>query len=250
MQVTERPQLHEDSGPPVRHHSFQRNLPNATISNLPYNEFTSACPKLSLYSKGEGKWSSHLPQYLLILPEGWEEEGDKVANATSQTIMRNRFCCRKSPFLNSSLKPYMLVARTRPWNITSLLNSPLPCCPPSSFFLTSSGCRGKSPKPVSNVPNVSPPWEEKRGGRKGKKKPLMKTYILLSHQRSSRNIKNRTNSSEFWCGFNFGFCHWESNQVNQKCGRNAAENMNYCTFWTTQDQKKEEKKKPYILVIL
>lgn len=73
----------------------------------------------------------------------------------------------------------------------------------------------------------------------------MKTYIQLSHQRSSRNIKNRTNSSEFWCGFNFGFCHWESNQVNQKCGGNPAENMNYCTFWTTQDQKKKLNKALY-----
>lgn len=75
----------------------------------------------------------------------------------------------------------------------------------------------------------------------------MRTYILLSHQRSSRNIKNRTNSSKFWCGFNFGFCHWESNQVNQKCGGNPAENMNYCTFWTTQDQKSKKKKKALYL---
>lgn len=74
----------------------------------------------------------------------------------------------------------------------------------------------------------------------------MKTYILLSHQRSSRNIKNRTNSSEFWCGFNFGFCHWESNQVNQKCGGNPAENMNYCTFSTTQDQKGKKTPELYL----
>lgn len=53
--LDKRPQLHEDSGPPVRHHSFQRNLLSATISNLPCNEFTSASPRLSLCSKGEEK---------------------------------------------------------------------------------------------------------------------------------------------------------------------------------------------------
>lgn len=47
--------LHSDSGLPEKHHGFQTNLPNAIISTLHYNKFSSACPSLFFYSKGDKK---------------------------------------------------------------------------------------------------------------------------------------------------------------------------------------------------
>lgn len=48
-------QLNSDSGLPLRHHGFQRNLPNAITSALHHNKFSSACPNLSFYSKSDKK---------------------------------------------------------------------------------------------------------------------------------------------------------------------------------------------------
>lgn len=53
-------QLHSDSGLPVRHRGLQRNIPNTITSTLHHNKFSSACPSLSFYSKGDKKLSSRL----------------------------------------------------------------------------------------------------------------------------------------------------------------------------------------------
>lgn len=59
-------QLHSDSEPPARHRGFQRNHPNAITSTFHYNKFSSACPSLSYYSKGDKK--NEVPDFCSTCP--------------------------------------------------------------------------------------------------------------------------------------------------------------------------------------